>query len=458
MRPRERDQEPPAPESSPPPGPPAARLTGNLSSMVVRPTDSAGGGAGAGGDLEKGEARNRRESPLRRRISPPIDLRRRRGSPPAFRRRESPIAFQRRGTPPDLYRRGGGGGAGSPAAAFRSRSQRFSDNPGYMPHAGSISPPPRRPKLDDDYDPEFDHPVGQYFGRGFRGGRAGGRFRDVSPHEGFGRGGRPIGRGHMLERRISPSGGEYVHRNDPNLSPREGDWICGSPRCGNLNFARRTYCNNCNKPRFAPGHAGLDRSPRRGYFTSPPRGSPPSLVDPALVRGIRRGIGSYRSPPRAWGSEVSRDFGTGSPPPPRRVGGRFQDHMRRDDRPLDYEDDFRGREKFDWPVGDDWNRRDMLMPARRGYDQRSPSPRDRWVRGSRDRSRSPLGARPAKVSHMGRGRGDRRFDDSYMDRGRRVDEPDLGRRGFHRDDDSFAGRGRGDRRGMARGRSNGDRY
>lgn len=333
--------------------------------------------------------------------------------------------------------------------------------PGYIPRADSISPPTRRPKFDGNYDPEFDHPVGPRFGRGFRGGRAGGRFRDVSPHDGFGRGGRSVGRGHMLERRVSPSGTEYVHRNDPNLSPREGDWICGNPRCGNLNFARRTYCNNCNKPRFAPGHAGLDRSPRRGYFTSPPRGSPPSFVDPPLGRGVRREISSYRSPPRGWGTEVSRDFGAGSPPA-RRVGGRFQDRVRRDDRP-DYEDDYRARDKFDWPVGDDWNRRDVLMPARRGYDQRSPSPRDRWVRGSRDRSRSPLGARPApKGSYMGRGmgrgRGDRRFDDTYMDRAR-VDEPDLGRRGFHRQDDSFASRGRGDRRGMARGgRSSGDRY
>jgi len=103
--------------------------------------------------------------------------------------------------------------------------------PGYLPRAGSISPPSRRPRLDDShYDPNFDRPAGSHFGRVFRGGRGRGRFRDVSPRNSLGRGSRPLGRGYDVDQRgISPFEGEYVHRNDPNLSPREGDWICGNP-------------------------------------------------------------------------------------------------------------------------------------------------------------------------------------------------------------------------------------
>ncbi|KAG1330366.1 putative protein tesmin/TSO1-like CXC 5 [Cocos nucifera] len=440
MRPREREEAPPL-EPSPPPL--VTRTGGGLSSMVVRPSDS--------GDVVEPEevhaASDRRESPqgLRRRGSPrnprrresPLDLRRRDSS--AFRRHgNSPPPYRRRGSPPDFR------GRGSPTG-FHPRYPRFSQ--GYAMHAGSISPPQRQRLDDAHYDLEFDRPAGQRFSRGFRGGRGGGRFRDVSPPYLPGRGGRSFGRGYNASGRGFPAfDGEYVHRNDPNLSPREGDWICQNPSCGNLNFARRTYCNNCSKYRYGPefhGHSH-SRSPQRVYFNSPPpRGSPPRILGPSIDRGLQRDLVRYRSPPRGWDMDGLRDFGAGSPTP--RRGGRFVDHMQRE-RP-DYHDelDYRGRGKFDLVVLDEWDRRDRMRDGfitnRRSYDRRPPSPHGRWGHDSRQRSRSPMGNRPRKSSFMGRGRDDHHLNDSYTGRGQ-TDDLDVGRgHGYRQGGDSFAGPG-----------------
>ncbi|XP_020088686.1 zinc finger Ran-binding domain-containing protein 2 [Ananas comosus] len=319
--------------------------------------------------------------------------------------------------------------------------------------AGSISPP-RRGRFDDaQYGPDYDDPVGPRYVRGFNSGRGGGRFRDVSPNYGFGRGGRSSGRGYA-GRGLQPSEGEYVHRNDPNLSPREGDWICQNPTCGNLNFARRTHCNNCNKYRYGPELCRSSRSPRRGYTNSPPPHGPlpRAFVPPLIERDPRRGMERYRSPARGWAIDDPRDF-------PARQRERL--YYREE---LDYN---RDRASFDWSVSDEWDRardrgresRDQFLTDRRGYDQRSPSPRGHWGRNLRgERSRSPTGDRALKGSFIGRGRDDRDYADSYVSRARAHHlDGGPGRSGYRQGSDPFPGQGRGERRAMGRGR-NADNY
>eukprot|EP01018_Ginkgo_biloba_P001658 Gb_20196 [translate_table: standard] len=278
-------------------------------------------------------------------------------------------------------------------------------------------------------------------GRGFRGGRGRARFRDRSPPPGMGRGRPPLGRGFGGPGYGPPEpfGGENIARNNPNVAPREGDWICSESTCGNLNFARRTHCNNCHKPRRDMVPFGIGGGSPPGGFRGPPISHPPPMGGPPMGRGMGRGANGYEGPPVGWGRGGPREFDQGPPP---RSGERFSDFRPgRDirDRP-DYRDhdDYREREKFDRaPPPVDWGfnigsrdreREDRFHDKRGAHDPRSdrrppsPPPRSRWGRDARDRSRSPI-----------RGASKDYYRDPYLDR--RRDDKRGGRR--DRMDDAY---------------------
>ncbi|WJX30081.1 hypothetical protein P8452_18655 [Trifolium repens] len=288
-----------------------------------------------------------------------------------------------------------------------SRSDRYSDDAGYRFRAGSSSPVHRR-DADHRFNSDYNHFPRN---RGYGGGRDPGRYRDPPHPYHRGRpGGRPFGRGfdgpgygHRHGR------GEGHGRNNPNVRPREGDWMCPDSLCGNLNFARRDFCNNCKRPR--PAAAGSP--PRRG---SPPLHAPPRRYPgPPIDRSPERPMNGYRSPPpRLLARDGPREYGSAAALPPFRHEGRFPDPNLHRER-MDYMDDgYRGRDKFDRPPPLDWDNRDRgrdsFSNERKGFERRPLSPPapllpslpphrggDRWARDVRERSRSPIrGGPPAK--------------------------------------------------------------
>ncbi|XP_060213592.1 uncharacterized protein LOC132640828 isoform X1 [Lycium barbarum] len=335
--------------------------TPHLSSLVVRPTDS--GGENGGSDYEPGEVRPDAPSPY-------------------------------------------------------SRSDRFDG--GYRAHAGSVSPVRHR-NADDRYSPDFDHSGGPPRSRGFGRSRGPGRHRHYSPPYGRGReAGRFVGRSYD-----GPGYGagqvRGLPRGNPNVQPRDGDWMCTDPLCNNLNFARREYCNKCKRPRYTS--AG---SPRRGYPGPPP---PRRFPGPPINRSPGRFANGYRSPPRGWARDDPRDFRAGGPHS--RYEGRFAGPPIRRDRPDFADADFRDRNRFERPPALDWGLRDRgresYLCERKGYERRTPSPphppvlspRGEWDRDIRGRSRSPVRGGPPPKDYrrdlyMGRGRDDRRVGrDAY---------------------------------------------
>jgi hypothetical protein len=223
--------------------------------------------------------------------------------------------------------------------------------------------------------------------------------------------------------------------------------------CGNLNFARRTHCNNCNKYRYAPEVYEPSRSPRRGYLSPPPRG-PSRVGGPPVECPPPREMTRYRSPlPRGWGMSDPRRYASRSPPAAR--AGRFGEPLLKERMTFRGDRDPRDRAKFDWSATDEYNQRERPHDGMHLDRNRHPSgsPRGNCSSDLRDRSRSPRN-RQVKSSFIGRGPpGD--YADPYISRGRPNNlEAVRGRgRGYRSGGGPYPGEGRGDRRAAPRARS-----
>ncbi|KAJ7541825.1 hypothetical protein O6H91_10G078600 [Diphasiastrum complanatum] len=285
----------------------------------------------------------------------------------------------------------------------------------------SLSPRRRRPYL---FMSKFEEDTLRHQGgrRAVnRGGRGRGRYSDRFPtrlqsSSGFERdmphSGRSFGgRGYGSRDGFVP--GEDSHgRNNPNVSPREGDWICSEPTCGNLNFSRRTHCNNCRKPRdMAPFGLGLGGP--LGNFQGPVQ--PDFVGDPHFDRRIGDNHGLLDVPPNAWGQEF--DHGLSSRVPDRFLTLPPEREFRDRDRGMyhDGQDGFRDRQRFEKAPSIHRERFDKfsfssdfygsgIRERERGNHHKDKSldhdprgerrplspPRSRWGADLRERSRSPI--------------------------------------------------------------------